>query len=666
MPVNETLINVPGRLHSVASEHHLGGANEIYDDDLNRLQSNINAEALTNVIPILYDDLVELRDNNGLIPGKMYRITDYVTTTSQEYTRSAGHQFDIIVIALTPNTLCEQASAALHEGDEYFADAPLASWKLLYSLDNNRDIYGWAMGNKSFYIRTNYNMVFYRNPELDDLEAEHPYAWTAEQPGESGSTFYSDVDENNISVGDLLYHNVGGTRIVSEINLPKGKGVIYRMVDEHNIDCDYDFKNIQYLCYVNRWNNSKFKVSAEAYRTALFLYSSVPTAKQYTDYVYKPNVNAWSSSEDISGIQYMFAKSGILIYNSTKEVNPLSSYKYDYQGNEIDFSYYFKENEDYLYIIRENTQVAYIDYFAWCYTINGKGTNTASSFYNINENDGVDVSLINKKMFNVRITSFHDNTANSKNLLLLPYVIFVSSTKTPYLKYNRANNINVENCNKLVLGSYRANNCVSTDVYLKYVNNSYLLGHIKNYDCSYCNNIKNLSNSTSVVLKDVYNLYDNQTTVSSNTSGLIDNSYVKYCTIGLILGGKGNFIEGCSGEFYGNSIKAIHSSAIINSNGAYLFYSTVNCKGNNCTKIKIINSKQVNINKDYIQDIIVENCEYLNITSNQTTSSSNIIKNIEFKNIKGLYNNYKEISHDTVNDTFLTTYKPVNSKIISV
>lgn len=144
MPVNEVLINVPGRLHSVAAEHHLGGANEIYDDDLARLQSDINSEALTNVIPILYDDLVELRDNNGLIPGKMYRITDYVTTTSQEYTRSAGHPFDIIVTADDESHLNEVARAILHSGDTYFASCKLESWELKYCLDNDTNRFTWA------------------------------------------------------------------------------------------------------------------------------------------------------------------------------------------------------------------------------------------------------------------------------------------------------------------------------------------------------------------------------------------------------------------------------------------------------------------------------------------------------------------------------------------
>lgn len=49
MATNETLIPVGGRLHSVAVEGHVAGADEIYDDDLQKLQSTINAETKAEI-----------------------------------------------------------------------------------------------------------------------------------------------------------------------------------------------------------------------------------------------------------------------------------------------------------------------------------------------------------------------------------------------------------------------------------------------------------------------------------------------------------------------------------------------------------------------------------------------------------------------------------------
>lgn len=46
----ENLINIPGRLHSVAIEQHVAGANEIYDDNQDKLQDEINSILVTNSI----------------------------------------------------------------------------------------------------------------------------------------------------------------------------------------------------------------------------------------------------------------------------------------------------------------------------------------------------------------------------------------------------------------------------------------------------------------------------------------------------------------------------------------------------------------------------------------------------------------------------------------
>ena len=78
----------------------------------------------TPMINITYANLVKLRNNSKLIAGMQYRITDYVTTTAQENTRSAGHQFDVIVTADNENTLNEVARACSSEFDiEKYKDA---------------------------------------------------------------------------------------------------------------------------------------------------------------------------------------------------------------------------------------------------------------------------------------------------------------------------------------------------------------------------------------------------------------------------------------------------------------------------------------------------------------------------------------------------------------
>ena len=135
-----------------------------------------DTDARVRMTEINYASLKSLRDNSKLIPGMQYRITDYRTTTIQEYTQSAGHQFDIIVTADSNNKLNEVARAIQHDGDTYFSKSKLEAWKIWYRLDNDITHFAWA-------------------------------------------------DATN------------------------GKGVIYRMIDEWNNDCPYDFKNIQFKRY---------------------------------------------------------------------------------------------------------------------------------------------------------------------------------------------------------------------------------------------------------------------------------------------------------------------------------------------------------------------------------------------------------------------------------
>ena len=150
-------------------------------DGTNPSNSKDIATYLPNMVYITYEDLKTLRDNEQLVPGQQYRITDYTCTTSTTGTKSAGHKFDIIVTADSNNKLNEEARSIKHDGDTYFANNNLSAWKLWYCLDNDTNRFAW-------------------------------------------------VDSTN------------------------GKGVIYRMIDEFDNDCPYDFKNIQF--YREQYENT--------------------------------------------------------------------------------------------------------------------------------------------------------------------------------------------------------------------------------------------------------------------------------------------------------------------------------------------------------------------------------------------------------------------------
>lgn len=287
-------------------------------------------DANIQYIETTYDNLVSLRNNSQLIPGKQYRIIDYVTTTNQLDTLSAGHQFDIIVTADNENTLNEKARAIQHDGDTYFANSNLAAWQIWYKLDND-DNYAWV-GETDIVETTDEDGLIYQQyfedfpivnfPIIDSEQSirTNPfysldnsfnqesiydgyfdsYAIEIKNEGidpELKRIYYEIVEKGNISdigtdkygnyfvsdkkhyvndswvvdifgkeyyyandadlivpidykIGDIVYryefmvHSAGTVRI---IKANKQKGIIYRMIDEYNNECPYDFKNILYL-----------------------------------------------------------------------------------------------------------------------------------------------------------------------------------------------------------------------------------------------------------------------------------------------------------------------------------------------------------------------------------------------------------------------------------
>ena len=118
------------------------------------------------MVNVTYSELVALRNNNELVAGMKYRITDYVTTTVQFNTKSANHPFDVIVEAVSENELSELAQAIQHEGDTYFDGNDLGAWQLWYDLNNDTDKYEWADA-------TNGKGVIYRM--IDEKRNDCPY-----------------------------------------------------------------------------------------------------------------------------------------------------------------------------------------------------------------------------------------------------------------------------------------------------------------------------------------------------------------------------------------------------------------------------------------------------------------------------------------------------------
>ena len=100
----------------------------------------------TLITSVTYAQLVSLVGSATLVPGMLYRITNYTCTTSQANTTVKGRYFDIIVLALTTSKLSEDAYAAhsVRDTANVFTSCNLSAWRLKYSLQGGSTLFSWG------------------------------------------------------------------------------------------------------------------------------------------------------------------------------------------------------------------------------------------------------------------------------------------------------------------------------------------------------------------------------------------------------------------------------------------------------------------------------------------------------------------------------------------
>ena len=182
---------------------------------------------------------------------------DYIVDCNTLVGSSAFMFGDDIAINENNNTAtCLSASTSLDEENlpySYFQNSNLSAWKVWYCLDNDKSRFAWADdsvdegGPASITVHNNKagDLVAIRNEEED---IENFYAWTNVDLG----NFFTDT--LTPTVEDNVYNQLGEissswsiasyTPAHEGTGLPNGRGVIYRLIDEWNNDCPYDFKNI--------------------------------------------------------------------------------------------------------------------------------------------------------------------------------------------------------------------------------------------------------------------------------------------------------------------------------------------------------------------------------------------------------------------------------------
>ena len=251
-----------------------------------------NEDSLENLKEVTYDELVQMVNESELVPGTLYRITDYHTVVgASENVISADHQFDILVNAISENELSEDAHAISHDGETYFRETVFNEdvctlWTLKYSLIPNLSKYSWL-----------------------------PYG-----------TYTSG---------------------------PKPKGVIYYMKDEWGNEAPYDFKNIMFrrkkiLGVTNEFHDDAGKTISNSLVYDLgFNPFAVGCVSEEKDYYFPGAVNFVQDSGNDESSEWYYTFTGI-------KVNGYTSYTIDNEYREVSVADYntFNATEQGLYVAK--------------------------------------------------------------------------------------------------------------------------------------------------------------------------------------------------------------------------------------------------------------------------------------------------------------------------
>ena len=226
-----------------------------------------------NQVEVTWQELKDLRDSSALVPGCQYRNIDYKTTTVQEGTRSAGHQFDVIVTALDEKTLSEDAKATHrkkellpwfeHDDSDYperffYVDSVVIDGLTLYRWVSYEELNAGAENPSHVpqYLLTEkkdvgIGDVVWGYQIIDDGSYEEDYEEldrrrTIVNVGEGYMPGHDYFDNSKLEAWELKYCLDNDTNRFAWADEVNGKGVIYYMKDEYNNEVPYDFKNIQF------------------------------------------------------------------------------------------------------------------------------------------------------------------------------------------------------------------------------------------------------------------------------------------------------------------------------------------------------------------------------------------------------------------------------------
>ena len=278
---------------------------------------------IENMTEVTWAELKGLRDGGNLVKGNFYRITDYNCTTTQENTQSAGHQFDIVLLALSEDELAEEGWAMMHDNiyDVYFEDEDI-DIKCYYYRFEELEAYLVTLDKEKFYY-----LDLDDNPSVIVDEALKQI--TLKEQGLTPDDFanmeegvqYNYFQNSNLSAWKVWYcldNNksrfawASDTEILSYIEIEDGQGEKFY---QSKVD-DKVINDIHYFCF-----KSQYQV--------VYTTSETPSIGDAT-YTYNSRLNIIGRDRDIVAFVEGAPLGTGVIYRLIDEFN--NDIKYDFKN----------------------------------------------------------------------------------------------------------------------------------------------------------------------------------------------------------------------------------------------------------------------------------------------------------------------------------------------
>ena len=240
---------------------------------LNLINQKLDAMAVDGIVKITHSELVELQNDNKLIPGQKYQITDYALVTKPSaYFRSNGTRFDLVLEAIDENRFKEQCYAKHNPNTSTLSKDVIDKLQIWYELQPDTRHYDFLDPEKHKGCITRLIDEYNNDAPYDHISLE--YAMRDVQ-----------CDGQVINHGDFLGESLVSKIVEDPMAGPYTQNFLYPWIDYVEGETEKDIAWFGTFINNNNSSSTNNKISVPNYRMLHLDESSGEQVSHYLPYI---------------------------------------------------------------------------------------------------------------------------------------------------------------------------------------------------------------------------------------------------------------------------------------------------------------------------------------------------------------------------------------------